>query len=138
MVMRNLIMKTFTFVVVGFAGLFGASRALGADYAIYQVYRQVDLGTSSVPPPQQIFVNMGAEQGVKKGTILDVYRKLSSFDLLTQKHVGDHMLPIGRIKVIHTDDTTAIARIDKFVSADQEIILLPQAVMVGDVVRMTK
>ena len=136
--MRNLIMKTFAFVFVGFASIFGASRALAADYSIYQVFRQVDLGTSPVVPPLQIFVNMGAEQGVKKGTILDVYRKLSSFDLLTQKHVGDHMLPIGRIKVIHTDDTTSIARIEKFVSAEQEIVLLPQAVMVGDVVRMTK
>lgn len=133
-VKRSLI---WTGVVASALG-FGLPRAVGAEYSVYQVFRQIDLGLSPVPPPQQIFINMGAEQGVKKGTMMDVYRKLSSFDLLTQKHVGDHLLPIGRIKVIHVDDTTSIARIDKFVSADTEIILHPQAVMVGDFVRVSK
>ena len=110
-----------------------ASRA--DDYAVYQVFRPIDLGETDVQPPKDIYINMGANQGIKKGSVLDVYRRISSFDNLSQKLVGDHMIPVGRIKVIHSDDKTAIARLDKYVSVDQEPAMLPQAIMIGDVVR---
>jgi hypothetical protein len=110
------------------------SSALAAEGNVYQVYRAIDLGTTDEAPPKDIFISMGSEQGVKKGSVLDVYRKISSFDNLTQKHMGDHMIPVGKIKIIHVDGKTAIARADRFVSVDQEPALLPQAVMIGDVV----
>ena len=80
---------------------------------------------------------MGSNQGIKKGSVLDVYRKISSFDNLTERLVGDHVIPVGRIKIIHADEKTAIARVDKFVSVEQEPALLPLAVMIGDIVRRT-
>ena len=111
-------------------------HAQADEYNVYQVYRAVDLGESDRPPPKDIFVNMGSNQGLKKGTVLDVYRKISSFDNLTQRLVGDHVIPIGKIKVIHSDEKTAIARVEKFVSVEQEPALLPQAVMIGDIIRL--
>jgi hypothetical protein len=113
-------------------------RALAADYSVYEVFRAVDLGESDRPPPKEIFVNMGSNQGVKKGSVLDVYRKVVSFDNLSEKVGGEHMIPVGRIKVIHTDEKTAIARLDRFVSLEQEVSLLPQTVMIGDLVRLAR
>jgi hypothetical protein len=110
------------------------SNALAGEGNVYQVYRGIDLGTSDTPPPKDIFISVGADQGVKKGAVLDVYRKISSFDNLTQKHMGDHMIPVGKLKVIYVDAKTAIARADRFVSVDQEPALMPQAIMIGDVV----
>jgi hypothetical protein len=109
--------------------------AKAEDFNVYQVYRGIDLGESDHAPPKDIFINVGSNSGIKKGSVLDVYRKISSFDNLTQRLVGDHMIPVGRIKVIHADDKSAIARVDKFVSIDSEPGLLPQAIMIGDVVR---
>ena len=111
------------------------TKANAAESTVYQVFRGVDLGESDRPPPKDIFINMGSAQGVKKGAFLDVYRKITSFDELTQKLAGDHMIPIGRVKVIHADEKTSIARLDKFVSLDQEPGLVPQAIMIGDLVR---
>lgn len=116
----------------------GMPMAVGAEFSVYQVFRAIHLGETEQLPPKDIFVNMGTTQGVRKGSVLDVYRRISSFDNLTQKHMGDHMIPVGRIKVIHSDEQTAIARLDKFVSVDQEPGLLPQAIMIGDVVRVAK
>ena len=113
-------------------------RALAADYSVYEVFRAVDLGESDRPPPKEIFVNMGSNQGVKKGSVLDVYRKVVSFDNLSERVGGEHMIPVGRIKVIHTDEKTAIARIDRYVSLEQEVSLLPQTVMIGDLVRLAR
>jgi hypothetical protein len=109
-----------------------------AEPTVYQVFRPIDLGETEVAPPRDIFVTMGSNQGVKKGTLLDVYRRISSFDNLTQKHMGDHMIPVGRLRVIHSDEGTAIARLDNLVSIEKEPALLPQAVMIGDVVRVAK
>ena len=114
---------------------FAVKTAQAEDFTVYQVFRAVDLGETDRQPPKEIFINMGSNEGVKKGTVLDVYRKISSFNNLTQRLEGDHMIPVGRIKVIHTDEKTAIARTDKFVSFEQEPALLPQAIMIGDVVR---
>ena len=111
------------------------SSARADEFSVYQVFRAIDLGESDQQPPKDIFVNMGTSQGLKKGSVLDVYRKISSFDNLTQKLAGDHLIPVGRVKIIHVDEKTAIARVDKFVSIDQEPGLLPQAVMIGDLVR---
>ncbi len=105
------------------------------EFSVYQVFRQIDLGESDRQPPKDIFVNIGSSQGVKKGSVLDVYRKISSFDNLTQRLVGDHMIPVGKIKVIHSDEKTAIARAERFVSVEQEPALLPQSIMIGDIVR---
>jgi hypothetical protein len=113
-------------------------RALGAEFSVYEVFRAVDLGESDRPPPKEIFVNMGSSQGVKKGSMLDVYRKVVSFDNLAEKVGGEHMIPVGRIKVIHADEKTAIARVDRYVSLEQEPSLLPQTVMIGDLVRLAR
>ena len=133
------IMKLISTIAV-FCEVIIGTRALASepDYTVYQVYRPIDLGEGGGQPPKDIFVSIGSAQGVHKGSTLDVYRRISSFDNLTQKHMGDHMIPVGRIKVIHVDEKTAIARADRFVSVEQEPALLPQAVMIGDIVRIAQ
>ena len=113
-------------------------RSVADEFTVYQVFRPIDLGESDTLPPKDIFINMGVEQGVKKGTQLDVYRRVSSFDNLTQKHMGDLVIPVGRVKVIHADTKSSVARLEKFVSIESEPALLPQAVMIGDLVRVIR
>jgi len=129
----NKLMKAMMILIGASFAFHKTARA--DEYTVYQVFRAVDLGETDRQPPKDIYVNIGSNQGVKKGAVLDVYRKISSFDNLTQRLAGDHMIPVGRIKVIHSDEKTSIARLDKFVSFDQEPALIPQAIMIGDVVR---
>lgn len=118
--------------------LYSPFRALSAEHTVYQVYRPVDLGIEGEVPPKDIYISMGTVDGIRKGSSVDVYRKLSSFSHLTQQHVGDHLVPVGRLRVIHVDAQTAIARLDQFVSLNQEPGLYPQAVMIGDVVQASR
>jgi hypothetical protein len=131
-------LKIISAFVVFLELIFASSTALADESTVYQVYRPIDLGEGGAPPPKDIFISMGADQGLRKGSTLDVYRRIASFDNLTQKHMGDHMIPVGKIKVIHVDGKTAIARADRFVSVEQEPALLPQAVMIGDIVRLVQ
>ena len=131
-------MKIITAIAL-FCGILTGARTLASDvdHTVYQVYRPIDLGIGD-PPPKDVFVSVGSNEGVTKGSYLDVYRRISSFDNLTQRHMGDHVIPVGRLKVIYADEKTAIARADRFVSIEQEPGLLPQAVMIGDVVRLVR
>ncbi|MBU6153223.1 MAG: hypothetical protein KGP28_02870 [Bdellovibrionales bacterium] len=133
--MGSLKLKKLLGITIGiFWGIGNCASA--AEYSVYEVFRAIDLGESDRPPPKEIFINMGALQGLRKGSVLDVYRKISSFDNVTEKLAGEHVVPVGRIKVIHTDEKTAIARMDRFVSLEQEPALLPQSIMIGDLVRL--
>lgn len=137
--MRKLGFATLEFILFSlvFFGFF-YNYTHAAEFNVYQVYRPIDLGETNQAPPKDIYISMGSDQGLKKGSMLDVYRRVSSFDNMSQKHMGDSMIPVGRIRVIHVDDKTAIARSDRFVSIEQEPALLPQAIMIGDVVRPTE
>ena len=127
----------FIFYFLIFSGfLYNDTHA--AESSVYSVYRAIDLGESEHAPPKDIFIGMGADQGMKKGTVLDVYRRISSFDNMSQKLMGDNVIPVGRLKVIHVDEKTAIARLEKYVSVEQEPALLPQAIMIGDIVRLAE
>ncbi len=130
------IMKFILLLALGVPGVGMVPEAQAGEFNVYEVFRAIDLGENDRPPPKEFFVNMGAVQGVRKGSVLDVYRKISSFDNLTEKHGGEHLVPVGRIKVIHADERTAIARMDRFVSWEQEPALLPQSIMIGDLVRL--
>jgi hypothetical protein len=108
---------------------------LATESVVYQVYRPIDLGYGLEPPPKDFYVGLGQKDGLKKGSSLDVYRKTASFDALTQKHAGDHMIPVARLKIIHVESGTAIARLEQYVSMAMEPVLSTQSVMVGDWVR---
>ncbi len=108
---------------------------LATESVVYQVFRPIDLGYGAEPPPKDFYVGLGQKNGLKRGSILDVYRKTASFDAVTQKHAGDHMIPVARIKIIHVENATAIGRLDEYVSMSMEPVLSTQAIMVGDWVR---
>lgn len=130
-------MKTWISIIVGLATMaLLPNLSLADESTVYQVYRPVDLGVSEEPPPKDIFISLGdGVKNAKKGSRLDAYRRVASFDSLTQRHMGDHMIPVAKLKVIYVDDKTAIARVEQFVSMAQEPALYPQAIMVGDVIQ---
>jgi hypothetical protein len=134
--MKNRIWIWIALIGQGFGLLGSGAPASAADHTVYEVYRAIDLGETDRQPPKEIFVDIGSLHGVKKGSVLDVYRKISSFNNLTEKFASDHVVPVGKLRVIHADEKTAIARIERFVSPEQELALLPQAILIGDLVRL--
>ena len=108
------------------------------DAVVYSVYKGVDLGNPGETPSKDYYVNLGSQQGVDKGTILEVSRKLATYDLLSEKLYKEVVFPIATLKVIHAESGVAIARLDKLIAADQAPSFTPRAVMVGDVVRKSR
>jgi hypothetical protein len=114
------------------------SESGAADFTVYSVYKALDLGNPGEIPQKDYYVNMGQSQGVHDGSILEVMRKISTYDLLSEKLYKDVTFPIARLKVIHAEGYAAIARLDKLASTEKTPAITPRAVMVGDYVRIAQ
>jgi hypothetical protein len=112
--------------------------ATASDAVVYGVYRGVDLGNPGESPARDFYVNLGSQQGVQTGSILEVSRKLATYDLLSEKLYKDVVFPIATLKVIHAEPGVAIARLDKMIAPEKSPSFSPRAVMVGDLVRKSR
>lgn len=109
--------------------------ARAADFVVYSVYRSLDMGNPGETPQKDYFVNVGSSQGVREGSVLTVYRRTATYDLLSEKLYREVTFPIAKIKVIHSESNAAIARMDKMFSLDKTPATTPNAIMVGDLVK---
>ncbi|OFZ55877.1 MAG: hypothetical protein A2428_06465 [Bdellovibrionales bacterium RIFOXYC1_FULL_54_43] len=114
------------------------STGRSADFVVYSIYRGLDLGNPGEIPQKDYYINMGSTQGIRDGMILNVHRRISTYDLLSEKLYRDVTFPIARLKVIHTEGTAAIARLDKMLPVEKAPSVNPFAVVVGDIVRVAE
>ena len=114
---------------------FVVPKASAAEAVVYSVYRGVDLGNPGETSQKDYYINIGSQQGIEVGSVLEISRKMASYDLMSEKLYKDVVFPIATVKVIHAEPGVAIARLDKMVTADKVPAFAPRAVMVGDIVR---
>lgn len=103
---------------------------------VYSVYQSVPLGYENEMPRKDFYLNIGTTQGVRVGSEVEVIRKVATYDLVGKKLYKEITFPIGTLRVIHVEDQVSIARLDKMNPAEATPIQNPQAVMVGDYVRL--
>ncbi|MCM2279660.1 MAG: hypothetical protein NDJ89_16420 [Oligoflexia bacterium] len=113
---------------------FAANGTQAADFVVYSVYRPLDMGDGEVPL-KDYYVNMGSANGLRAGAVLDVFRRVSTYDLANEKLYKDISFKIASLRVIHVEANAAVARIEKFAAADKIPALAHRYVMIGDTVR---
>ena len=111
--------------------------SFGSDFSIYSIYQGLNLGGQGEVTQKDFYVNMGSKQGVARGAKLQVYRHIPTFDLVFQQVYRDVTFPIAVIKVIHVEPNVSIARLEKFLPIDQRATISPEAIMLGDLVKIT-
>ena len=118
--------------------LFSAYVSRAEEFQVYSVYSPIDLGQGSEAVRKDYYINMGSSSGLKKGMSLEVVRKLPTYDVANEKLYKDVSFSIAVIKVIHVESQVSIARLEKLLPLDQTPVSSPQAVMVGDRVRISQ
>jgi hypothetical protein len=132
---RTLLIASTMIAVVG---IFAPRTTGAADYVVYSVYKELDLGNPGEVPQKDFYVNAGTAQGLHPGTPLKVFRRVSTYDLMSEKLYRDVSFPIARLKVIHSEANASIARLDKMLPDAQTPAYSPRAVMVGDLVEISE
>ena len=113
-----------------------ALRALADDeFIVYSVYKPLSLGDPGEVSVKDYFINMGTKDGIHNGSVVEVVRRTSTYDLTSQKLYKDVSFPIAKLKVIHAEPNAAIARLSEIFSPEKTPAILPRAVMVGDLVK---
>jgi hypothetical protein len=74
---------------------------------------------------------MGTGQGVKKDTVLDVFRIISIQNPYDNKKRVNYKVKIGELKVIHSSDEASIAMVKEYTTEDAPVFDLSHF-MIGD------
>jgi hypothetical protein len=133
----KIVNRTALIALAGLAATLPIPSSIGAaEYTVYSVYKALDMGNPGEVPLKDYYVNMGKTQGLHDGIILQVSRRVATYDLISEKLYREVMYPIAQLRVIHTEVGASIARFEKFLPVEHTPAISPRAVMVGDIVEI--
>jgi len=101
------------------------------SFMIYSVAMDLPMGVDNEVLKKNFYVNLGSKQGVRKGTLLDVFRIISVLDPYDNRKRVNHRVKIGELKVLHANDDAAITAFHKKEDKDMPVLELDQFI-VGD------
>ena len=113
---------------------FTASMAIAKDYVIYSISQDIPMGTEKEVIRKNFYVDMGKNQGVNKGSLLDVFRVVSVLDPYESKKRFNHKIKIGEVKILHSEESSSIGVLHKIESDDETPVFEIGKLMIGDVV----
>jgi len=106
-----------------------------ADFTVFDTRKTLTLSDAE-PVYRDYYVNIGKGDGVREGSILDVYRKIPVVDIYRNKTPGDLVIQIARLKVIHAQDQMSVARIYQEENSKNIPVVQFEKVMLGDRVEL--
>lgn len=109
-----------------------------AEFTVYSVYQHLDLGNENEKPQKDYYINMGTEHGLRKGSIVTVIKRVPTYDAVSEKLYREMAFPYARMKIVHAEQNLSVARVEKFLPMETVPAVNPQAIMVGDIVRLSE
>ena len=114
--------------------VFTASMAIAKDYVIYSISQDIPMGVEKEVLRKNFYIDMGKNQGVAKGSVLDVFRVVSVLDPYESKKRFNHKIKIGEVKVLHAEEGSSIGIVNKLESEEETPVFEIGKLMIGDVV----
>ncbi len=78
------------------------------------------------------YVNMGSSHGVKKNSVLDVFRIISIQNPYDNKKRMNYRVKIGELKVLHVSEDAAITSSKEFKQEEEVPVFEIPQFMIGD------
>ncbi len=110
-------------------------RASAADFYVTSVIRDVPMSKGEIVP-KDYYINAGVNNGLQEGVVLDVRRKMITYDNINSRVIGNTAIKIAKIKVIHSDGNFSIARMVKWNERDKTPLAGYDGVMIGDLIEV--
>jgi hypothetical protein len=107
------------------------SQNQAKQYTIFDIRRNLPLKENETVY-RDYYVNLGADEGVKEGAILSVYRRVPVTDIYRNKTHADLVVPIGHMKVILAQKSMSVAREASLVDQAQIPVVQYEKIMLGD------
>ncbi len=108
------------------------SQSIAAkSYVIFSMAQDLPMGLENEVIRKNYYVNIGSGQGVKKDSILNVFRIISIQNPYDNKKRVNYKVKIGELKVLHSSDEASIAMVKEYRKEETPIFELEQF-MIGD------
>lgn len=112
--------------------LFFSQSIWARSYVIFSLSQDLSMGLENEVIRKNYYINMGSGQGVKKDSVLDVFRIISVQNPYDNKKRVNYKVKIGELKVVHSSEEASIAMVNEYEKAENTPIFeLPQF-MIGD------
>ncbi len=102
-----------------------------AEFQVFGVKSDFLLDESQ-PKYRDVYVNIGTTQGVKVGSMLDVFRVITPVDEINQRSAKNVSFKFAKMKIIHADSDSAVARVTQFYPPENTPLSAYTNVIVGD------
>jgi len=79
-----------------------------ASAMIFSVNQDLPMGADNEVIRKNYHINMGTKQGLRQGTVLDVFRIISVLNPYDGAKRVNHRVKMGQVKVLHASETAAI------------------------------
>ena len=126
----------FTCKILILSFLFSFS-AFAREHLIYSIDEEIPMGYEDTKPKKNYYVNIGAEQGVKSGTTLDVFRIISKSNPYDNLKRINYKVKIGEIEVLHSDEHAAIGSLKRIKLGIKDPLFEISGFMIGDYVSVS-
>lgn len=120
--------KTFILIL----SLLVTTSAFARDHVIFSVAEEVPMGFDNEVNKRNYYVDIGAGQGVQKGTILNVYRIISKANPYDNKKRVNYKVKIGELEVLHAEDQASITTVKKIMDTPKDPMFDIESFMIGD------
>ena len=104
---------------------------MARSYVIFSMAQDLPMGLENEVVRKNYYVNLGKGQGVKKDSVLDVFRIVSVQNPYDNKKRVNYKVKIGELKVLHASDDASIATVSEYEKEDVPVFELNQF-MIGD------
>ena len=105
--------------------------AFSKNHVIFNIAQEVPLDDAT-RPIKNFYINMGQNQGVQEGVILDVFRVVSRIDPYEAKKHYNFKVKIGELKILHSEDDSAIGGPHSFTTSKDALYFEVDGIMIGD------
>ena len=102
------------------------------SYVIFSLAQDLSMGVEGEVIRKNYYINMGSGQGVKKDSIVDVFRIISVQNPYNNKARVNYKVKIGELKVLHATDEASIAMLNEYEKQESSPIFELEQFMVGD------
>lgn len=126
--MKAFLWMTFVLSII----LLPDSSVHARDFLIFNVTQDLPMGLENEIIRKNYYVNIGSDQGLKEGTKLNVFRRVSKFNPYENKKRVDYKVKIGELEVLHASSGHSIARTTALLDGQKSPILELKYFMIGD------
>ncbi|WPU65562.1 hypothetical protein [Peredibacter starrii] len=101
------------------------------SFVIFSMAQDLPMGVENEVVRKNYYINMGTGQGIRKDSVVDVFRIISVQNPYDAKSRVNYKVKIGELKIIHSMDNASIAMVNEYEKENTPIFEIPQF-MIGD------